>query len=204
MSDLRLRTASRALATDPNDKFTRARLLSERVRSGELQAKQLKLAAYLGDEAARLATGITVPLPQKRPGLQALIGGLRQWPKPILVRAVVAAARCVRPVLEGHAEAPQADGAIQSAENWLGCPCPLHQRQARQAEWTSLLPAIETPAEGAISAAAGAARIAATVKSKANQPAERPVWHATFARPAEEVYEAIRRALLPWALEPWS
>jgi hypothetical protein len=53
VTDARLR----ALARSDDDPQARARLLAERVRAGDLTPARLRVAAYLGDEAARLALG---------------------------------------------------------------------------------------------------------------------------------------------------
>lgn len=53
MTDQRLRDLERDAAS--GDLQTQARLLLERVRVGQLTEERLRLAAYLGDEAARVA-----------------------------------------------------------------------------------------------------------------------------------------------------
>ncbi|MCW8139327.1 MAG: hypothetical protein KIT58_10540 [Planctomycetota bacterium] len=61
MTDQRLRALERdALHGDVE---AQARLLLERVRVGDLTEERLRLAAYLGDERARLALGESAPEP---------------------------------------------------------------------------------------------------------------------------------------------
>ena len=54
MTDARLRALERA-ARDPQDVAAQGALLRERLRRGELDAKRLRLAAFLGDAAAHAA-----------------------------------------------------------------------------------------------------------------------------------------------------
>jgi hypothetical protein len=86
MSDGRLREFERSLAAGA-DPEAGARLLAERLRAGTLDRERLRLAAYVGDAAARLLVET-----EPEPDLRRWAGGLREWgPEPCARAAVVAA-----------------------------------------------------------------------------------------------------------------
>lgn len=101
MSDARARAFERA--ADGGDPEARARWLGEQVRRGALGQDMLRIAAWAGDEGARLAVGLPrTPAPLK---LVPWVDALRPFGNPALLRAAVAALTLARPSLEGHTAA---------------------------------------------------------------------------------------------------
>ena len=101
MSDARARTFERA--AEGGDPEARARWLLEQVRRGALGQDMLRVAAWAGDEGARLAVGLPrSPAPLK---LVPWVDALRPFGNPALLRAAAAGLALARPGLEGHSAA---------------------------------------------------------------------------------------------------
>ncbi|MCO5172530.1 MAG: hypothetical protein M9894_40050 [Planctomycetes bacterium] len=190
MADTRLRRLERAAAQGDLD--ARVRLLCERLRSGELDEERVRLAAYLGDPAARLLLGPKAPdLPviRARGGLELnqrrWITGLRAYGKEWLVRAAVAIARARFTAWDRWDEADERPRrALAAAEAWLACPCEAHAEEADLAQHAALgaahalvspgEPRPSTAREGLsrlLCAAAGAAATAAFAAAQAARAA---------------------------------
>lgn len=130
MSDARLRQIERAAHDDP---YATAALLAARMRRGELTRERVEIAAYAGDEAARLAVphlvldrGVTwADVDAQR--LTDWVRGLSRWGSEVLVRAAVAAAKAAYARWALGAHAYRAFHAIDAAEAWLACPCEEHR-----------------------------------------------------------------------------
>lgn len=91
MSDERQRELERQAASGDLD--AKAKLLIERVRRDELHEDRLRLAAYLGDEAALLALGGDVP--DEVHSLNDWILGLSNWGTDTLANGIVAAVKII-------------------------------------------------------------------------------------------------------------
>lgn len=116
MADSRLRELERQAAQGGAQ--ARARLLSERVRVGDLDLGRLRLASCLGDEASRLACEEEPPA-----DLAATLEALAGWEREVTVRVLVAGVRRMLPLLEAWfpTEDRPAD-AVAAAEAWLATP----------------------------------------------------------------------------------
>ncbi|MBX3472733.1 MAG: hypothetical protein KF878_38260 [Planctomycetes bacterium] len=144
MADTRLRRLERAASQGDLD--ARVRLLCERLRAGELDEERARLAAYLGDPAARLLLGARapeLPLIRARGGHELnqrrWITGLRAYGKPWLVRAAVALAEARFTAWDRWDEADERPRrALAAAEDWLRCPCEAHAREADLAQHAAL------------------------------------------------------------------
>jgi hypothetical protein len=171
MADERMRELERAAAGGEVE--ARSRLLRERVRSGDLDAERLALAAHVGDPAAVLASDAE----PERLELMGWVMALDRWGREACVRAVVAAARTVLATWGGRSSAV----LLGAAEAWLRCPCAEHAALAEQAADD------EAPA------------LAAMLHQASGMDEELRVFHE--ARPAEDV-EAERReaeeAVIAW------
>ncbi|MCO5169417.1 MAG: hypothetical protein M9894_23990 [Planctomycetes bacterium] len=113
------------------DPTAAARALSARVRAGALTDERLRLAALVGDAAARLALGPAAPAePADADGLAAALQG---FGVEAVVRATVAATRAVTAVADPRAgwDLARARRAMDAAEAWLACPCDAHVEAAR-------------------------------------------------------------------------
>jgi len=114
MSDGDLRNLERLAAG--GDVEAESRLLLERVRLGALAPEGLRLASYLGHEAARLAS----PLEEPPTELVAWILELAPWGKDALARTAIAAAWLVEPVYRAQAPGdPRVEELLRAAEGCL-------------------------------------------------------------------------------------
>jgi len=119
MSDSHQRELERAAAL--GDDAARAKLLAERVRSGSLDPARLRLAAHLGDSAAR--TALDGEAPAVIEALGSWVGALGAWGRPLVVRSLLVATRRVLPIFTAalpHEESPER--ALRGAEAWLQEP----------------------------------------------------------------------------------
>jgi hypothetical protein len=230
VADARLRALSRA--ADQGDVEARARLLALRLRTGDLERAALEVAAYVGDPAARLVLGPEAPdLPtvairsaRAAPELnqRRWITGLRAYGKPWLVRAALAVAHDRAGAwAEWDAADERPRRALDSAAEWLACPCDEHVRAADVAHHAALGAAQallatgdpRLPREGfgreglsrLLCAAAGAAATAAfTAGQAARAAAADDVLQASTCvlnvLGGREDTEVIRRALVAAAL----
>jgi hypothetical protein len=191
----------------------RARLLVERVRAGDLAADRLLLAAYLGDEAARLAAEGERWEPPTG-GLREWLGGLVRFGKEPRVRTALALCDAVAVAPRGEVEPTRpwrrigdpdvAAAAVAAVRAWLDGPSvELRDRchSASEAARASYPGALRLdPAWSAFCQAAGAtAHLAAESENEA--PME--VWVLDAARRVADdaaLRAAVVAALLPWAL----
>ena len=202
MTDVRLREVERETAQGLPG--ARARLLREHVRTGAMDVGRLELAAWLGDEDARLALGeahyegFAADLrgaTRQEVGsartdgadLVAWVLGLERWGRQACVRAAIAAVRVgldAEPHLsEGTLHA--AREGLEAAEAWARCPCDAHARAGRGPWADALWGATSTRSPEPRGAVIAAVRAAG--------------WAARAASPAR-VREALRAELLAWAL----
>lgn len=100
-------------------------LLLLRVRLGQLARDRLELACHLGHPPALVALGQEGWQP---PGLREWVLELERWGRPVVVRALVAAARVVHPLPDTVARRQ-----LESAQDWCDCPCEEHAESAYQA-----------------------------------------------------------------------
>ena len=190
MTDSELRELERRWRED-GDRDAEAALLRARVRAGTLAAPRLRLAAYLGHEAARLALGDAAPELGQSGAAVAFCFGLEDYGREAWLRAVWVvmnmheqhlgertAATNSRPVafkIERHRALLQR--GLTLVEAWLREPS--EEAQAELTRWSGAVPADRVGfALHAVRDAAG--RISSL--------------------PQEEIVEHIRRVLLPWAL----
>lgn len=199
MADTRARKLSRAAAG--GDQQAEARGLLERVRRGELARERLELAAYLGHAVARLAHGDRIFGAAAEAGLvdfEAWVRGLDQWPG-ALVRAALAAARCAQVEWIGtHStaswEVTGVEAAIAAAETLVATPGKPGEDIARLAH--DELPDF-----------AYYAALAVMGDQTNGNPFRRSLCailpngeSASQVAGTSAVREAIRDALIPWAL----
>lgn len=200
-----------------------------RMRAGDLSPDRLKLAAYLGDEAARRALGVSeVRIP---PEIQRWVRVLACWGHEALIRTLLVTARWNLEKWEGLVWDRRPRSAIESTEAWLRCPCPSHARvasasagEASQAlvdlsdvliwyhkdplERNAMYRVLSLVAENAARAAELAARGPKTDLRQAADETVRSVIECLtskgmFLRSVElQMREAIARELIPWALAP--
>lgn len=222
MADQRLRLAERG--------EDRARAMHERLRVGQITQERIALAAYLGDEAARRvmpyrdAGGVPGSwLCVNNRVLSDWTRGLAQWGQAICVRAVVAAALVALPYISrsdyaggcpctflGCRRCYARRAILAAAENWLACPCEEHR------EACDSLGPLSDPFQAMISCivlwgkpgthSAGNGIAAATVALESFAilltPGDPDIWDdpCTDTRGRDRVRQAVRDALVPWAL----
>lgn len=191
-------------AGDPD---AQARLLRERMRSGELPAEKLGLLARLGDPLAAQALGLE--LPEVRPEPKEWARQLAPLGPEVLVRVAVALSRAVL-----RRDEPYSLRAIRAAEAWALHPCEARSIAAGQASdaiagrrW-----AIEAHLHSSVEAAETAARVAQFASLPVGPPftanMDSPYWLGLCARSAiraapggeEETSAYLRQELLPWIL----
>jgi hypothetical protein len=218
VSDARLRQLQRDAAT--GDLAARARLLTERVRIGDLAPDRLQLAAYLGDEAAEEALGQRPHVPPTitvgrwvRGLARPTVGeGWPEWAAQAYALAAAAAARSVLPCFAGR-DPVAATRAVEALDAWIACPCDEHGRASAAA--ASHVPQ-PPPGPAGLFASRGVRfaglavlRAAAIPLGRAGLPrgatppetiAADTAADAARATSPEAVRVAIREALVPWAL----
>lgn len=129
MTDARLRELERRWRESGAER-DHARFLVERLRTGELSLDRARLAAHLGDAAARAALGLARE-PHDLAGQRAWAAALSDWGREVPGRAGVAAARLVLPVFDrGLNPDPRPRRALRAAEQFLVCPCDRHEGRA--------------------------------------------------------------------------
>lgn len=129
MSDAKLRELWR-LWKETGEARDEAAYLAERVRTGDLAASSLGLAAHLGHKPAQDVLGRAFS--ESSETLEAWIEKLRSWGDEAVVRACIATARSALPAWAEHDATDQRVAeATRSAEDWIACPCEEHGLQAR-------------------------------------------------------------------------
>lgn len=127
--DERLRSLEREAAHDPD---AAARLILARVRSGALDERRLEVAAHLGHEPALRALGLARPA--EPTDLAEWFGELARFGAPVLVRALVVAARDALPAFEKLLpEDPRPRVALDAVERWCDAPSTAMATRASEA-----------------------------------------------------------------------
>lgn len=213
MADERLRRIEREAQSGDID--AQARLLRERVRVGELNLERVRLAAHCGHSVAGLALGeraLTVPSPATGEEFFSWTGTLALWGAEALVRAAIAAARCVLPIFEDQYPLNTSiRRAVIHCENWLACPCEKHTRAAGQASrnayWAHIQADMPAQAVGTtVSAASNCISNIRVIRAR-QQPSEHATHYAILsvnaavaALQSQLVYSSICESLIEWSL----
>ena len=131
MSDATLRALERVAASgDPADC---ARLLAARLRVDAIRYEHVSVAAWLGDEGARL-TGVAPWVPDDHmpswsyPARHAL-----RWApieRTLLIRAAALCSARALPIFERRRGVGRPRVAIEAALAWAQCPCETHRAAA--------------------------------------------------------------------------
>lgn len=193
MTDARLRALERRWR-ETGASADHACYLVERLRTGELPVDRARLAAYLGDPAAREALGIA---PETEAASQrAWAAGLHAWRDPVPARVALAAARAVLPVFDrGLNPDPRPRRALRAGEACIVCPCEAHLARATTAS---------EDAEAIATDDAGTA-VWAAVRSSFGESAEDLLEAAVVAAGRVAgivaVRSAVRDSVVPWALK---
>lgn len=186
-------------------RYAEARKLCWNMGQGTISPRRVQLAAYLGNPAARLATGFAEPARSgpatvwhARRGLSNWFEGLRTWGKETWVRAALACAELALPDYERrHPEDTGPRRTLDAATRWLCCPCAEHARQATAAVAAAAHASVDFSACAALRAAQAAATDGRDSLSHARTAAEDAAWVVSSA---EGVQARVRLAVVPWAL----
>lgn len=201
MSDDRLRGVERSAAL--GDPIARARLLVERARRGRLAPERLRLAAWLGDPTARLATGEdsdeTVAHVRPKGRKDDWTRALAAWGQGAVVRAAyVVALDGMRHWRRHYRDDASLPGVLEAVAAWLRCPCAPCAEQVGRAVDEGAIPDGRDNRSGRakwhvlnVAHAVLATRAEAWTGCALEVIGESPPTH---------VREAIRAALVPWAL----
>lgn len=216
MADLRLRALERDAAR--GDEVAAARVLSERLRRGDLTAERLRLAGYLGDSTARLALG---PVARVEQDVSAWTRGFDAWGAEVALRGVLALARAALPRCEARLTAPEvARAALATVEDLLEAPSPEALADARAAiaalDALDVAPSADLDDDTAAGLALDVLReLEAVVRAHTADDPRVAAWDsvAAFAdfslhcarkaplvRGDDDLRDALRAALVPWAL----
>lgn len=174
------------------DSTAQAAALVRRLRAGELDEERLRLAALVGDPAARLALGDAAPA--KPHDVHALARALQAFGPGVVTRATITAVRAMNATVDPRHgwDLSRARQAIASAEAWLACPCEPHLEAARRVGQTG----DEVPADAELAPAwavigPDGTRLFAT---------EVALGCAAAELGEEAMRRGLRRALVGWAL----
>jgi len=206
MSDQRLRELERRWKEAPSP-HTEADYLRERVRAGSLSEARLRLAAFLGHEAAGLAARDPVAPPEPAEARWFLWGReLARLDAEAPVRCAVAIARHLLPELEDDPFADDmARDCLRCAERWALDPWnPELVEAAAQAlafpdEDTAEL-GFPTPASRQALAAARMAAAAARGRREDSAAAQAALAGQAVLGDAQAVLRILRDEVVPWAL----
>lgn len=199
MSDDVLREVERAAAL--GDRPAQARLLVERVRRGRLDHERLRLAAWLGDATARLALGDDSDEAPRRPkgrrdGWTLTLAG---WGKEALVRAAyVVASESMRHWRRHYRDDPVLPGVLEAVEAWLRCPCDPCAAAVGRAVDDDAIPESKDNRSGR--ARWHVVNVAEAARARGDDAWTRFALEVLGESPATQVREAVREALVPWAL----
>jgi len=111
-------------------------MIRGKIRADAGLFERVRLAAFLGDEAAHLALATEAPRPADTPS--GLANGLEAWGHECSVRAGYAAGRLVLPLWEqrpSHVMPFTPHSPTQKLElvgAWIACPCERHLEDARE------------------------------------------------------------------------
>jgi hypothetical protein len=202
MSDDLLRDMERSAAL--GDPVAQARLLVERARRGRLEPERLRLAAWLGDATARLATGddsdegwpaFLRPKGRKDDWTRTLAS----WGQEVVVRAAyVVAHDGMRHWRRHHRDDPALPGVLDAVAAWLRCPCAPCAEQVGRAVDDDAIPESKDNRSGR--AKWHVFNVAHAVRGTRAEAWTRCALEVIGESPATQVREAIRDALVPWAL----
>lgn len=195
MTDARLRQLERRWRESGAER-DHARYLVERLRTGELSLERARLAAHLGEPAAREALGLDDE-PADPGGQRAWAVALGSWRGQVAARAALAAARLVLPVFDrGLNPDPRPRRALRAAELCVVCPCDGHTARAAAAGEH----AEAVAHDDAGTAVWEAVRATLGPASEVLGALEAAVVAAGRVTSVVAVRAAIREALVPWAL----
>ncbi len=207
MSDDLLRDMERSAAL--GDPVAQARLLVERVRRGRLEPERLRLAAWLGDATARLATGddsdearpahLRPPHMRPKGRKDDWTRTLATWGQEALVRAAyVVAADGMRHWRRHYRDDPALPGVLDAVAAWLRCPCAPCAEQVGRTVEDDAIPESKDNRSGR--AKWHVFNVAHAARSTRADSWTRCALEVIGESPATQVREAIRAALVPWAL----
>jgi hypothetical protein len=193
--------------------------LRTRLRTGELTADRLELAAYCGDDAAKRILERT-----QEPAFQDTVAwadGLRKWGAATTVRAAVALARYFACDWHPGVGVGDLEQGLRAVERWILCPCDHHRQEALDQRVTSggwgwinrMAETIPKRATMKSRRAGLVAELAAMAIEELAAPATHPnfwpqLWQATRPFPwskskeedARKSRAAIADELIPWAI----
>jgi hypothetical protein len=195
--DANIRALERAAQAD--DLEARAALLAARARAGRLDPDRLRLAAWLGDDAARLALGDGAPeAPRRRTKRDPWTRELAGWGHEALVRAgLVVTADELRHWRRHHRDDLVVPGIVAAVEAWTREPsAEAVQRVAAELEREAPRPRDDRASR----ALARVARLASIVLAAELAVALPHALQTLGESPPTPVRAAIREVLVPWAL----
>lgn len=204
MADGRLRQLERTAWQ--GDSQAQVRLLLQRVRVGDLPRHSLALAAYLRHTPACEAVGKG---PSPIPDLPSWVEGLEPWGRDTCARAAVRAASMVRGPFENWlrlqpAACSELRSSLDAARAWLQQGAD-RDRDAAERRYVSFLTRAGHRLYGMGPDHVAANAVSDAVRSVFQRDfavcAGNAVRHAVKARSPRDVLLAIRRDLLPLALE---
>jgi hypothetical protein len=166
-----------------------------RLRAGEVDEARVRLAALLGDPAARKLLGpLAPPVPANARELARALGASGAE---TLVRATLVAARAMAATADPRTwNLSRALAAMKAADDWLRCPCPEHVEAARR-----------VAGEGDVDPSGSELAPAWVVIGPDGTRLLAAEWALACAASEiddEPVRWALRRELVPWALGPSS
>lgn len=134
MSDKRLRGLERRWKESGSIE-DEVKLLQERVRMGDLTQERLRLASYCGHPASLAALNMIGPTsPDSLETLEEWFRGLEAWGIESHLRGSLAVTKLVLPYFERSTpEDLRPRQAIQSAIDWIACPCEEHVEKTNSA-----------------------------------------------------------------------
>lgn len=168
MSDARLRELERRFQAS-GQLADEVAWLIERLRAGVLREERLRQAAHVGHAAARavLGEGSAPPLPasERWHDMHPWARAFRAWDRPAALRVALAAVETAWRRWEPRFTPANGDAIrawLRAGRECAECPCPAHERAARQAADRLVVPDEVPPGGGYVLDAAGSvARLAA-------------------------------------------
>lgn len=175
------------------DLEAQGQLLLLRVRAGDLSRERLDLAVHLHHPPALRALGRADA--DAGSTLPAWVIELERWGRPVLVRALVAAAK----LLDAHVDDDTRRQQLAAAESWCDCPCRSHALEAYGASRAT--DGVEpSPSYHAAFAAHVAGNMeGASGRSSLLRVAKIALHDAHLSGREPELRDVIRSALVPWA-----
>ena len=219
MADERLQQLRRAW--DEGDLETQVRLLRERMRAGELSEEQVRLAAYLGDQAT-LVLGLDGEATPPEDTF-AWLEGFADWEE-ASARSQLAISRELAHRWHSATQESTFAEVIHGLEVQLSCPCESHEAGLKTAvldcvanlDSDLIAPIPKRHAHATIQAVLGMACVCADVaetirlpthfSQKTRHPSVGSIRLSEFLEAclkvvrADDLRDAIRDELVPWAL----